>query len=278
MRNDRRQRAAGAGGRSTREVPDNERVVEWEAAGEGPLLVVSLVFMACFAVPIADQGLSASMRLVCLIGLAVTWAVFLVDYLVRLALARGRRAWFVRHLPDLVIVLLPFLRPVRAVRELTAVSTLRHRVRRGLDVELMLYAGMASVLLCGAGALVALEAERDAPGATITSFGLAAYWAATTMTMTMYGELYPITPVGRLTAVGLSVVAVGLFGVVIGAFASWYSGWYAHRLRSDESSPEARQIAVDTLGEIRALRHWLNRDEGRGRSAGSSGTDQRPPE
>ncbi|MGW5397568.1 potassium channel family protein [Streptomyces sp. NPDC003952] len=258
-------------------MPDDERGVKWEAAGEGPLLVVSLLFMACFAVPIADQGLSARMRLLCLTGLVVTWTVFVVDYLVRLALARGRRAWFFGHLPDLLIVLMPFLRPVRAVRELTAVSTLRHRVRRGLDVELMLYSGMASVLLCGAGALVALAVERDAPGATITSFGLAAYWAATTMTMTMYGELYPVTPVGRLTAVGLSVVAVGLFGVVIGAFASWYSGWYAHRLRSDQNSPEARQIAVDTLGEIRALRHWLNRNEDPDPSADPPSAGHGPP-
>ncbi|WP_449479922.1 potassium channel family protein [Streptomyces avidinii] len=239
---------------------------------------MSLLFMACFAVPIVDRGLPGSLRSLCLIGLVVTWAVFIADYLIRLGLARNRRSWFAGHLPDLLIVLFPFLRPVRAVRELTAVSTLRHRVRRGLDVELMLYAGMASVLLCAAGALVTLAAERDASGATITSFGLAAYWAATTMTMTMYGDIFPITAVGRLTAVGLSVVAVGLFGVVIGAFASWYSGWYAHRLQSDQNSPEARQMAADTLGEIRALRHWLSRDAGQGRSPEPSHTERRPPE
>ncbi|MFF3216787.1 potassium channel family protein [Streptomyces sp. NPDC002886] len=269
--------ATGADGASSREASDNGRVAAWEAAGEIPLLVVSVLFMACFAVPIADEHLTAAMRQMCFIGLMATWAVFLVDYLVRLALAGNRLAWFGRHLSDLLIVFFPFLRPVRAVRELTAVSTLRHRVRRGLDVELMLYAGMASVLLCTAGALVTLAAERGAPGATITSLGLAAYWAATTMTMTMYGELYPITPVGRLAAVGLSIVAVALFGIVIGAFASWYSGWYAHRLRTDQDSPEARRMAADTLSEIRALRHWLNRNAGQDRHGEPSGTDPRPP-
>ena len=44
---------------------------------------------------------------------AVTYVLFVIDYLVRLGLADHRSRWFFQHLIDLAIVALPFLRPLR---------------------------------------------------------------------------------------------------------------------------------------------------------------------
>ena len=42
-----------------------------------------------------------------------TYLVFVADYLARLYLADPRLRWFVLHLFDLAIIVLPFLRPLR---------------------------------------------------------------------------------------------------------------------------------------------------------------------
>lgn len=55
------------------------------------------------------------------------WGVFLIDYAVRLYLAKRRRRWFVRTIHGLLIVALPMLRPLRLLRLITLLRTL-HKV------------------------------------------------------------------------------------------------------------------------------------------------------
>ena len=73
----------------------------------------------------------------------------------------------------------------------------------------------------GLGALSALDAERDAPGATITSFGDAVWWAWATVTTVGYGDRFPVTLEGRLIAFALMLVGISLVGVVTASVAAW---------------------------------------------------------
>jgi voltage-gated potassium channel len=73
----------------------------------------------------------------------------------------------------------------------------------------------------GLGAVAVLDAERSAPGANITSFGDALWWASTTVTTVGYGDRYPVTTEGRLIAVALMVVGIGLVGAVTASVATW---------------------------------------------------------
>lgn len=69
--------------------------------------------------------------------------------------------------------------------------------------------------------LAVLEAERPAPGATIVNFGDAIWWAFVTITTVGYGDVVPITIVGRITAVCLMAAGIGVVGVVTATTASW---------------------------------------------------------
>ena len=68
------------------------------------------------------------------------------------------------------------------------------------------------------GALAILDAERGNSG-PIQSFGDAVWRALTTISTIGYGDMYPVTLLGRFVAVGLMVCGIGVLGVVTAVFA-----------------------------------------------------------
>jgi voltage-gated potassium channel len=119
-------------------------------------------------------------------------------------------------------------------------------------------------------ALAVLDAERDAPNATITNFGDALWWAVTTITTVGYGDRYPVTTEGRLIAGALMVAGIALVGVITASLASWF----VQRIGEMASAEEQTQATVDALlDEVRALRREVeklrqNRDLGSNRTDG----------
>jgi hypothetical protein len=98
----------------------DRRVEAWELVSEIPLLLASLVFLAALALPIIAPGIPAAAKTACWIVVLVLWAVFVLDFLTRLVLARRRAHFLYSRSLDLAVVVLPVLRPVRAVRQLTS--------------------------------------------------------------------------------------------------------------------------------------------------------------
>ena len=77
----------------------------WEVVSSWPLVVASAGFIVAYSCQvIADLPFPARGWTVGVI--AITWLVFVVDYLTRLMPADRRYAWFRAHILDLLIVLL----------------------------------------------------------------------------------------------------------------------------------------------------------------------------
>ena len=55
--------------------------------------------------------------------IGVIWMMFIVDYLVKLRLSHPRRLWFRTHKLDLVLALIPALRPVRLLDAFTRIAS-----------------------------------------------------------------------------------------------------------------------------------------------------------
>ncbi len=64
--------------------------------------------------------------------------------------------------------------------------------------------------------------EQNAPGANITTGGDALWWAFVSITTVGYGDKFPITPGGRLSAFFVLAAGVGLFGVLSGYLANFF--------------------------------------------------------
>lgn len=206
---------------------------------EIPLAVASLVFLAGYAVRIlAGSHLPKAWVDLCLAVILAAWAVFGVDYAVRLRLSGQGVLRFVRtHLLDTVVLVLPLLRPVRMVNLYYRLQGRRDTPRFSLYARVMVYAGLSASLLGFAGALTVFRFERDAPGASILTFGDSVWWTCATLATVGYGDVTPVTPMGRLVAVGMMACGLALLGAVTGSFSSWLIQVFT---REDEREDEQR--------------------------------------
>ena len=197
------------------------RLERWERRSEWPLTAAALVFLVAYAWPILNPGLDGDKAETLLLVTWTAWALFVVDYVVRLALATNRGRFFVHNIFDLLVVALPLLRPLRLLRLLTLLHVLNRHVAGSLRGRVVTYVVGATSLVLFIASLAILDAERGKPGANIETFGDALWWSATTVTTVGYGDQFPVTVSGRLVAVTLMLCGIALIGVVTATFASW---------------------------------------------------------
>ena len=216
---------------------------KWRALTEWPLAGVAVLFLILYAWEIiADlSGPTAEVVEAIIWG---TWIIFIADYIVNLVLATERWRWFRRHIPDLLIVALPMLRPLRLLRLVTLLTILNRTAGSAFRGRVVVYVAGAAALLVFVASLAVLDAERGAAGSSIETFGDALWWAFVTVTTVGYGDFFPVTFEGRLIAVGLMLGGIALLGVVTATIASWIVEKVAQREEDD---------AAATRRDLRAL-------------------------
>lgn len=230
------------------------RLSEWERRLEWPLTGLAVIFLALYAFEVLDTGLNRGQRGLVELGLTAVWMLFGLDFLVRLGLA-GDRRWFLRtHVLDLMVLLLPMARPLRALRVIPMISTLNRRMRGGFRAKVGIYVVATTVVVGTVASLSVLDAERNAPRATITTFGDAVWWTLSTISTVGYGDLYPVTTEGRLVASMLMIAGIALLGVITGSFATWF----VDNLREveDEVGQSGDRVSAqldEVLAEVRSL-------------------------
>jgi voltage-gated potassium channel len=225
---------------------------------EWPLMGTALVFLTAYAWQVIGhiEGRQADV----LEGVMwITWAVFAADYAANLWLTDNRKRWFILNLHELLIVALPFFRPLRLLRLVTLLSVLHRTVGETLRGRVVTYVAGSAVLLVFVGALAVLDVEQNAPDAKILTFGDAAWWAITTITTVGYGDLFPVTPIGRMVAAALMMSGIAVLGVVTASIASWL----VQRVEENtEAAVESAELPVradvrELLVEVAALRQEL---------------------
>jgi voltage-gated potassium channel len=112
-----------------------------------------------------------------------------------------------------IVRILRVLRLIKATRILLVALNERRR-------ESAVWAALlVSIIIIFTASIAVLELERRA-GGNITNAEDALWWSMTTITTVGYGDRYPVTTEGRLVAVALMIVGVGLFGALSGMATS----------------------------------------------------------
>lgn len=186
-------------------------------------------------------------------------AVFTVEYVLRLATspAPGGYARSFFGIVDLLAIA-PFylglvfaglgvdLRAIRALRLLRLVRLLKlarytsaidrfAAAWRAVKEEVAVF-GAAAIIVLYVCALVIWQFEHEAQPEAFASVLDAMWWAAVTLTTVGYGDVYPVTPVGRIFTVLMLFVALGIIAIPTGLVASALSA-----IRAREAAAESRE-------------------------------------
>ena len=228
------------------------RRLAWERRTTVPLVVLGAVFIAAYSVYVLAPWIPRGPDAWLFWALVVTWIVFLGDIIVRVALTPrgGRWAFLWTHPVDVLSAIVPVFRAFRVLALLRQVPYLQRRSGNAVRANIVIYAASYAVVFVYFIALATLQAERNAPGASITTFGDAIWWAITTMTTVGYGDRFPVTGTGRLVAAGLMVGGIALLGVVTATLASWLV---------ERVAEETEASDVQLTREIAALREQVAR-------------------
>ena len=225
------------------------RLDRFEQRTEWPLAAVAILFLALYSVqvllePAGGGGVAVQYALYAL------YAIFVADYLARLYLAQPRGRWFFRHLVDLAIVALPFLRPLRLLSLAVVIRALQRAVGHTIRGRVIVYTACGAVLIVYAASLAIIDLEGDHPESKISTFGDALWWSFTTVTTVGYGDLSPVTGWGRVVAVVLMIGGISLVGVVTATLASWI----VQRVAEEDTANQAA-----TTAQINELRDEIRR-------------------
>jgi voltage-gated potassium channel len=237
-----------------RSMSHGDRLARWEHASAYYLTVLSVLFLAVYAAPILWPGMDADWRRACHIANLAIWAAFGADYLIRLGLAPHRPRFIRSHWFDLLVLVLPIVRPLRALRLIFALKVLNQRAEAWTRGRLAVYVGGTTVLLVIVAALAVLEAERGQPDSTIQTYPQALWWGVVTITTVGYGDFYPSTTEGRIVALTMMIGGIGLLGFVTGSVTSWI----VDRIAAGDAAEQAtRRDVSDLVEEVRQLRREL---------------------
>jgi voltage-gated potassium channel len=251
-----------------------EALRRFEAAVELPLLVLALAMVPLLVVPLLVD-LPPAVDATFVAADWFIWAAFAFEYVVRLVLTTNRGRFVRREWADLLIVVLPFLRPLRVVRSAKALRILRlarlvsvlgkvgQSGRRLLVRHQLHYAILVTGIVVLAAAALMLVVE-DGAGGTIDSFGDALWWAVATVTTVGYGDTFPVTAAGRGIAAFLMVSGITLFGVLTANIATFLIEREPEQEASPENSDERAVSAKldELLDRVRNLEALLIQDPG----------------
>jgi voltage-gated potassium channel len=211
---------------------EGERVSDLRSAGEVayerwtslPMIFLSFIFLLAYSVLILDDlRFSNIVTVVLAYFLVGIWAVFIVDYFVRLGLASNRRK-FVRHnILDMTSMVIPFMRPFLLLVYLRRLRWFRGRTGSSLRARILAYAGSAVIMFIYVISLAVFAAERHAPDASITSYGDSVWWAMETISTVGYGDMVPVTIPGRIYAVFLMLGGMVIVGATTATVISYLS-------------------------------------------------------
>ncbi|KAA5605326.1 ion transporter [Roseospira marina] len=144
-------------------------------------------------------------------------------------------------------MLLRVLRIARIGRFSSAFDTLAEAVS-SRAIDLVLSVGVSLTLLLLSSAAMYLV-EADVQPEAFGSIPRAMWWSVATLTTVGYGDVYPVTVLGRLFAAVTAITGIGLIAMPTGILASAFSdAFQRQRQREAKAEAEARASSGASSG------------------------------
>jgi voltage-gated potassium channel len=239
-------------------------------AVDRPLMILAFLMIPIIIVPLVTSDLPPGVSSSFVTLDYLIWTIFVIEYLIKVTLAPRRGHYVTHNVPDLVVVAVPMLRPLRLLRSarvlrlarLTRLSAFTGegvtKSKHATHVEGVKYVVIITSALILITSLVVYDLERDVHGSTIHSWSDGLWWAIATVTTVGYGDKVPLTAGGRAVAVVLMLTGIALLGVITAALATYFVK--QSRLRDEAAAADDREsidgkldILLDRVAHLEAL-------------------------
>ncbi|MEZ5114702.1 MAG: ion transporter [Candidatus Nanopelagicales bacterium] len=246
-------------GARPRKKGDGRKLATWDRYMRLPIVLAALLPL------VMAPGPNHWLTYVLGIG---TWLVFVADFVVHeRLLVRYTSTWLGRF--DLAIVILTspwylipgvhagsfivILRLARLGRALIVVRGARRLFQRIGRVAIF------GALIVVSASAVAYSAE-EAVNPEFSSFGTSLWWGYVTLTTVGYGDIVPVTDVGRWASVVIMTTGIAILGVLSGSLASFFRITPQQDAEDEKVATEARRAqgeeddaSAELPAEVQAL-------------------------
>lgn len=231
------------------------------------LTVLSLAIMVVMLLPVSPSTytlLQVYENLICII--------FLVDFFINLRGSSPKSAYFIKErgwldlLGSIPSVGLAFkysglLRLARLSRLARISRLMRGKNRDALVKDIVENRSqytifttiLSTILVLTVSSVLVLQFESQSPEASIKTGGDSLWYSLVTITTVGYGDFYPITTGGRITAFFIMIMGVG----IIGALASILSSYLVGSQPEPEEETPATAVNSKVDGELAAIKNEL---------------------
>ena len=223
-----------------KDIEISSRLATWRRWTDIPLLLLAVGSLPLLLLEVVSDRLTKTDQNFITAVNVLVFIAFAIDYIVELIVTRKRLTYVRTQWASLLIVisqflaLLPalgFLGVLRGARALRIIGTISRVIGIGAaskeqgrkffkEKAASVAFGLAGLTLI-TSAVAFTIAEDVGDGRRINSFFDALWWSAATITTVGYGDIYPITAVGRIIAVFTMVIGVSTLAVVTARIAQF---------------------------------------------------------
>lgn len=215
-----------------------------------PLTLLSIMALPVYIGPFIWQESAQEFRVFVGLG-SFIWLAFVTDFGLRFVLIVDKRAFLRSNWVELLIVVVPFLRPFGVLLLILYGSKTFQGIRQAFGLRSLLTYATALVVVSS----MVIRSVEIGHSATLHSFGDALWWSMETITTVGYGDIVPVTAIGRIVASILMVGGISLYGALTANLASWMTHWgHAEEDRNRSELEDIRRELQALRQEIASLR------------------------
>lgn len=190
--------------------------------------IITLVSVVVILIPSVYSLTSIELDIVYIFD-AIVVVILAADFYIRLRESGQGSRFIIKHcyeipamLPLILFAVLEQdqsfigagIRSLRLIR-LFRLVLLFFRALKLFEGRRILYIIAFSAMAVTLGAVAEFLVESTHPEAKITNIGDAFWWAIVTVTTVGYGDLYPVTPGGKIIASMMMIIGIAILGVLI---------------------------------------------------------------
>lgn len=241
------------------------RLAAYEAKTQTGLDLLALATLWLCVVPPRNFGTAYDAQWAVLAARGALSIVYGIDMAIRSTLAGRHVRYLVNHPIGVASVIFP---PVRLI---FSIRLVRSMFRRGNLGRFLL----AAALLVANGAIIVYLFERHAPHSNIHTLGESLWWSAVTVTTVGYGDFFPVTVPGRITACFIMGTGLLTLAVLTAQVASSFVTQGSSRARQAKAAaPEVTLAELDRrLARIEELLSAASAPSSQ-RTPGAAGPDR----